>query len=184
METTLIVTGGALLGCLIGLSWFAGSDAPYVATKSSRIKKALKKAGLKKGDLFYELGSGDGRVVIEAAKMGAKAYGIEQSYLRILYSRLQASKLKNGKAYFIHGNIFNQDLSKADVVFIFLLPKGVLKLEDRLKKELKKGAIIITQTFHFPHWKPHKKILVTDKGQPNATLGPNKVEGDFWIYQR
>ncbi|TSC64199.1 MAG: hypothetical protein G01um101493_201 [Microgenomates group bacterium Gr01-1014_93] len=86
MDLTLILTLGILLGCLIGLSWFAGSDAPFVPTKMERIRKILKLAGVKKGEEFWELGSGDGRVVIEAAKMGAKVFGIEQSLIRILYS--------------------------------------------------------------------------------------------------
>lgn len=179
METTLIISGGILLGCFLALSWFAGSDAPYVPTKFIRIKKLLKKVPLKK-ETFYELGSGDGRVVIEAAKLGANAYGIEQSLLRVLYSRFQSIK----NAHFIHGDIFKQDLSNADIVFVFLLPKGVEKLEPKLKKELKKGAIVITQTFHFKNWKPYKKILISDKNEPNTLLGPNKIEGDFYLYKR
>ena len=178
MDLTLIISGGILLGCLLALSWFAGSDAPFIPTKISRIKKLLKQVPLK-NKTFYELGSGDGRVVIEAAKIGAIAYGIEQSLLRVLYSRFKATK----NAHFIHGDIFKQDLSKADVVFIFLLPKGVEKLKPKLKKELKKGTIIITQTFHFKDWKPYKKILIKDKAEPNTSLGPNKLEGDFYLYR-
>ncbi len=178
MDITLIISGGILLGCLLTLSWFAGSDAPYVPTKTTRIKKLLKEIPLKNKN-FYELGSGDGRVVIEAAKLGAKAYGIEQSLLRVLYSRLKSPK----NAHFIHGDIFKINLSKADIVFIFLLPKGVEKLKPKLKKELKKGSIAITQTFHFKNWKPYKKILITDKTEPNTSLGPNKIEGDFRIYR-
>ncbi len=185
METTLIISGGILLGCFLALSWFTGSDAPYVPTKIIRIKKLLKTLPLKNKN-FYELGSGDGRVVIEAAKMGANAYGIEQSYLRVLYSRFKSVKNAHfirRRTSFIHGNIFNQDLSNADIVFVFLLPKGVEKLEPKLKKELKKGSLVITQTFHFKNWKPYKKILIKDKNEPNTLLGPKKVEGDFRIYQ-
>ncbi len=180
MEPTLIIAGGILLGCLLGLSWFAGSDAPYVPTKIERIKKLLKLAELKRGQVFCELGSGDGRVVIEAAKMGAISYGVEQSWIRVLYSRWKARGLNN--IHFIHQDIFKQKFSSADVVFIFLLPKGVAKLEPLLKKNLKKGTKIITQTFHFKNWKPYKKILITE-GKPNALLGKNKYEGDFWLYR-
>jgi hypothetical protein len=182
----LVITGSILLGCLIGLSWFAGTDAPFVATKNIRIKKLLKLLPLKKGQVFYELGSGDGRVVLQAARMGVKAYGIEQSLLRVLYSRW---KTKNLDAHFIHGNIFSllnrhpELVSGSDVTYIFLLPKGVDKLQPILKKNLKKGSIVITQTFHFKNWKPIKKVLIKDKNIPNTPLGKNVVEGDFWIYQ-
>ncbi len=178
MDLPVIISLGVLLGCFLGLSWFAGSDAPFVPTKITRIKKLLKTIPLKNKN-FYELGSGDGRVVIEAARLGAKAYGIEQSYLRVLYSKFKARQNTN----FIHGDIFKQNLSNADIVFIFLLPKGVEKLEPKLKKELKKGSLVITQTFYFNNWQPYKKILITDKKVPNTPLGLNKIEGDFWVYK-
>lgn len=162
MDITLIISGGILLGCLIGLSWFAGTDAPYVPTKMGHIRKILKLAGVKKGKKFYELGSGDGRVVIEAAKLKADSMGIEQSWLRVLYSRYKAAKLAShfrcGNATFKHGDIFKRSYQDADILYIYLLPKGVKRLEDKLKKELKKGTIVITQTYHFPTWKPIKKI--------------------------
>lgn len=165
MDLTLIISGGVLLGCLIALSWFAGSDAPYIPTKMDNIRKILKFAGVKKGKKFYELGSGDGRVVIEAAKLKAEAVGIEQSWIRVIYSKYQATKLKLNNAGFYHGNIFSRNYADGDIIYIYLLHKGVNKLEEKLKKELKKGAIVITQTYHFPHWKPFKK------------------EGDFWLYR-
>lgn len=164
MDITLIIAGGILIGCLIGLSWFAGSDAPYVPTKMDHLRGILKLAGVKKGKKFYELGSGDGRVVLEAAKMGADSEGIEQSWLRVLYSKFKAQQIK--KAKFYHGNVFTRNYSDADIVYIYLLPKGVKKLEEKLKKELKKGSIVITQTYHFPNWKPVKKLT------------------DFWFYQK
>lgn len=181
MDIILIITAGILIGCLLGLSWFAGSDAPYVATKNQRIKKALKLANIKKGDIFYELGSGDGRVVIEAAKMGAVAFGIEQSWIRVWLSRWKAKNIAN--AHFIHGDIFKRNLEHADIVYIFLLPKGVDKLKPKLKKELKKGSLVITQTFHFRNWRPYKKVLIKDK-LPNTLLGKERYEGEFWYYKK
>ncbi len=201
MDTTLIVSGGILLGCIIGLSWFAGSDAPYIPTKMNQIRKILKLAGVKRGKKFYELGSGDGRVVFEAARLHAESIGIEQSWLRVLYSRWKAQQLGLKKIHFKHGNIFNDSfwqpplslrapkgrgnlprkiasspaspaprndvsIADGDIVYIFLLHKGVRKLEGKLKQELKKGSVVITQTYHFPNWKPFKK------------------EGDFWLYRR
>lgn len=166
MDSLLITVGGIILGCLVALSWFAGTDAPYVPTKMDRIREVLKLAGIKKGKKFYELGSGDGRVVFEAAKLKAEAIGIEQSLLRVIFSKLKAIKLKFKKANFIHGNIFSKNYSDADIIYIYLLSKGVQKLEEKLRKELKKKSIVITQTYHFQNWKTYKKV------------------GNFWLYKK
>lgn len=179
MDITLIISAGILLGCSLALSWFAGSDAPYVPTKMEAIRKILKLAGVKKGKKFYELGSGDGRVVIEAAKLRAQAIGIEQSYLRVLLSRYKSRNLKNIK--FFHGNIFSKDYSDGDIVYIYLLLKGVTKLEEKLKKELKKGTIVITQTYHFKNWKPFKKVNLTKEVDFSKDI---IGAGNFWLYKR
>lgn len=165
MDITLIISGGILIGCLIGLSWFAGSDAPYVPTKMDNIRKILRLAGVKKGKRFYELGSGDGRVVLAAAKLQAAAVGIEQSWLRIVLSKFRSFQLHLKNAKFYHGNIFSKNYADADIVYIYLLTKGVRNLEGKLKKELKNGSVVITQTYHFVSWKPFKK------------------DGDFWLYR-
>lgn len=184
MEITLIIAGGILLGCLIGLSWFAGTDAPYVPTRMDHLKKVLKAAGVKKGKKFYELGSGDGRVVIEAAEMGTEAIGIEQSWTRVLYSRWKVFKQKFAMAKncrFFHGDVFMRNYQDADIVYIYLLPKGVEKLENKLRKELNKGSIIITQTFHFKTLKPFKTMdFSKDKVYKNDIRGA----GNFWLYKR
>lgn len=165
MDSTLVITLGVLLGCFLALSWFAGTDAPYVPTKMDQIRDILKLAGVKMGKKFYELGSGDGRVVLEGAKLGADSFGIEQSLLRVLYSKYQAKKHNLLRVHFIHGNIFSHNFSNADVIYVYLLSKGVAKLEDKLNQELKPGAKVITQTYHFKNWKPYRKI------------------GNFWLYK-
>ena len=181
MDTTLIISGGILLGCLLALSWFAGSDAPFLPTKMNNIRKILKLAGVKKGKKFYELGSGDGRVVIAAAKLKAEAIGIEQSWIRVMYSKYIASKLKLKNTRFYHGNIFSKIYQDADIVYIYLLSKGVRKLDEKLKKELKKGSIIITQTYHFSNWKPFKKIDLSREINFSKDI---KGAGNFWFYRR
>lgn len=157
IDPMIIVAAVIFIWCILGLSWFAGSDAPYVATKMDKVKSILKKAGVRKGKIFYELGSGDGRVVLAAARLGAISNGVEESWIRVWYSRYLASKLKLKNAFFFHGNIFARHYFPADIVYIYLLPKGVSKLEKKLKKELKKGAIIITQTYHFKNLRAFKK---------------------------
>ncbi|OGE18602.1 hypothetical protein A2967_02630 [Candidatus Daviesbacteria bacterium RIFCSPLOWO2_01_FULL_41_32] len=184
MDTTLIISAGILLGCLISLSWFAGSDAPYIPTNIKLVRKILRLAGVKKGKKFYELGSGDGRVVLQAAKLGADSTGIEQSWLRVLYSKYRSAKLasysSSGNAEFHHGNIFSKSYADADIVYIYLLHKGVNRLENKLKKELKKGSVVVTQTYHFPNWKPFKKIDFTKEVDLSKDI---KGAGSFWLYR-
>lgn len=192
IDPLILISIIVLIFCLIGLSWFAGSDAPYIASDLNKVRSVLIKLRIKRGHIFYELGSGDGRVVIEAAKFGASAFGIEQSWIRTWYSRYKAwkefhknvdslPKAKNkaikasanissrannvvqnynrgGCAYFCHGNIFKRSYEHANFVYIYLLQKAVDSLEGKLKKELKKGSIVITQTYHFKNWKPYRKI--------------------------
>lgn len=176
MDITIILVLGLLGACALGLSWFAGSDAPYVPTNMNLINQVLKAAGVKKDKVFYELGSGDGRVVIEAAKLGAKANGVEQSWMRVWYSRYK-SRMEgtNKKTHFCHGNVFDRNYYPADIVYIYLLTPAVHKLEEKLKKELNPGAIVITQTYHFKNWKPFKKM---GEKQSDYRLG-----GDFQIYR-
>lgn len=166
MDLAIIIPLGILIGCMLGLSWFAGSDAPFIPTKMENIRKILRMAGVKKGKKFYELGSGDGRVVIAAARLGAESFGIEQSLIRVLYSKYRAWKLNLKNAHFTYGNLFSKTYHDADIVYIFLLKRAVAKLENKLRKELKRGTLVITQTYHFPNWKPYKKI------------------GDFQVYKR
>ena len=105
-------------------------------------------------------------MVYEAAKLGADALGIEQSWIRVSYSRWKSRKLKLNNAKFIHGNIFKKKYSDADIIYIYLLSKAVNRLEGKLPKELKKGSIVITQTYHFKTWKPFKK------------------NSNFWLYKQ
>lgn len=176
MDNALIIILGLLAGCTLALSWFAGSDAPYVPSNMRLLSKVLKAAGVKKEKVFYELGSGDGRVVIEAAKLGAKANGIEQSWLRVWLSRYNSRRAgTNKQTHFCHGNIFDRNYYPADIVYIYLLKPAVEKLEDKLKKELNKGTILITQTYHFKKWKPYKKM--------GTKTSDFRLGGDFQFYR-
>lgn len=166
MDSTLLITAGLLALCALGLSWFAGSDAPYVPTKLNQLKEVLKKAGIKKGCQFYELGSGDGRVVLLAVQLGAVGYGIEQSWIRVWLSRYYAKHKNLANTHFFHGNIFDRHYYPADIVYIYMLQKAVDRLEKKLQGELKSGAKVVTQRYHFKNWKPKQKL------------------GEFWIYQR
>lgn len=158
--TLILIAGGALL-----ISWASGNDAPFIPTSSEDFKKVLQKAGLCKGKIFYDLGSGDGRVVFEAAKLGADSYGIEQSWLRVYLARLLGKRMGLKNVHFFHGNIFTRHYFPVDFVYVSLSERGVRRVEKVLRKELKKGAAIITHKHHFKDWEPKQKI------------------DDFWIYQ-
>ena len=97
-------------------------------------------------------------MVLVAAQMGAESFGIEESWLRVWWSRWKAYQLKLSNAHFFHGSIFTRHYFSAEVVYIYMLPVTVDRLEPILKEELKPGAKVITQKYHFKNWKPTKTI--------------------------
>src|SRR3990167_1877660 len=127
--------------------------SPYVPTKNNVIDRILKNAKLKPGQLFLELGSGDGRVCRKAAsEYKVKAIGVDVNLLLVWYAKF-LNKLKNStNVRFYCKNIFNTDISKADVIFLFLMPKLISQLLPKLAKEKKKKAIIISHGFKIIGW--------------------------------
>lgn len=131
--------------------------APFVPLEPDVVERIMKMADVKKGDIFYDLGSGDGRNVIAAAQRGAKAYGIEFDPFRVWYSRFCIFLFGlSGRAKIIRSDFFKIDLSKADVVTAYLLQETNDKLFPKLEKELKDGARVVGAAFNFPKWKPVK----------------------------
>ena len=129
--------------------------APWVPLEPHVVKRIFELVKIKPGEIFYDLGSGDGRMVIAAASQGAKAYGIEVDPWRVWYSRFCIFIFGlSGRAHIIQKNIFDVDLSNADVVTIYLLQETNNKLFPKLQKELKPGTRILSSAFNFPKWKP------------------------------
>jgi 16S rRNA A1518/A1519 N6-dimethyltransferase RsmA/KsgA/DIM1 with predicted DNA glycosylase/AP lyase activity len=127
----------------------------FVPSEIEAVENIIALAEIKKGDVFYELGSGDGRIVIAAALRGAKAYGVEIDLLRVWYSRFWIKLLRLSRnAQIIHQDFFQTKLAKADTVCLFLLPETNERLTKKLKKELKKGAKIISYAFPLKDWEP------------------------------
>lgn len=141
--------------------------APFVPTQGFVVSSILKKAGLKKGQTFIELGSGDGRVVRQAAKeYGVFAVGVEIHPLLVLYSRL-ASRIQGIKTVkILAGNFFQINLRDVDVVFMFLLPKTLKKLRPKLLQECRKGTLIISHGFRIPEWESRLKYKIDRKMFP------------------
>lgn len=136
---------------------------PYVPTKKRVMEEIIKQAKLKEGQNFYDLGCGDGRMLIEAEKATrVNAVGYEIAPLVYLFA--VARKLANrSKAKIKFKNFFNENLEKADVIFCYLMPAELEKLAKKIKKECKKGTHIISNTFHIQGLKPVKVIPKNEK---------------------
>ncbi len=132
--------------------------AMFIPVRTETVQQAMEYLNLKKGDVFYELGSGDGRVVNAAAMRGATVYGIEVDQLRVWYSRVWIWMLRLPDAHIIKQDFFETDLRDADVVFGYLLPKTLEKLESKFEKELKPTAQVVCIAFPLPNWKLEAKL--------------------------
>ena len=135
---------------MLSMVWPPDSPwAPWWRTSKKTARIMCNLAKVKKNDLIIDLGSGDGTALITAAKeFGAKGIGVEIDPFRYFVSKLLLKIYfgSNG-VKFIRGNLFDQNLSKADVVFVYLVPKTLEKLLPKFKKELKKGTKIISYRY-------------------------------------
>ncbi len=139
--------------------------SPYVPTKAKDIDPILQAANLKKGQLFVDLGCGDGRVVRKAVtNYGMKGVGIDINPLLLARARLQTkiSHLKNIE--FKREDLLLTDLSHADVIYVFLMPTIIAKLSTRFKKETKESVLIISRGFKIPGWE--KNLIKTVEQKP------------------
>lgn len=127
------------------------TGAPFVPTKNEAAEAMIRLAGVKKGVHVYDLGSGNGKLLRLAAKKGALATGFEINPFLVLYSKFSTDTRWK--------NFWNADISDADVVFIYLLPWKMDRLAAKLKKECKKGTIIVSNSFIFPGWKIIRRDL-------------------------
>src|SRR5579864_2690989 len=139
-------------------------DVPYVPTTEEAVKAMLKLADVKKADIVYDLGCGDGRIVIAAAKeYGAHGVGIDINPERIQEAEANAKKAGVEKLVrFEENDLFDADIHEATVVTLFLLNSVNLKLRPKLLKDLKPGTRIVSNTFDMGDWKPDKELALAD----------------------
>ncbi len=147
--------------CAMATSWAQEPDrldVPYVPTTQKVVDAMLKLANVNKKDVLYDLGCGDGRIVITAAKKyGATGTGIDIDPQRIKEAKENAEKADVGdKVNFIQADLFETDFSKATVVTLYLLPSVNLKLRPQLLKQLKPGTRIVSHAFDMGDWQPEK----------------------------
>jgi SAM-dependent methyltransferase len=156
---TFAVANFAVLNCLRAQdSIFENKKiVPYVPSPQFVVDKMLDLAGVKPGDLVYDLGSGDGRIVITAAKRGAKAVGFEIDGDLVGESRANIKKAGVESLAEIHQqDILTVDFTAATVVTLYLLPDVNLQLKPNLLSQLKPGARIVSHAFSMGDWQPDK----------------------------
>jgi SAM-dependent methyltransferase len=142
----------------------AGKDVVWVPTADDVVTRMLDIAKVSAGDYVFDLGSGDGRTVIAAAKRGARALGIEFNPDMVELSRANAARVGVGdKAHFMRADIFESDFSEASVVTLFLLPDLNLKLRPKLLA-LKPGTRIVSNTFAMGEWGCDESVSADDGG--------------------
>jgi precorrin-6B methylase 2 len=162
-----------------------GKDARWEPTPQIVVEKMLDLAKVTSGDFVIDLGSGDGRIVITAAKRGAKARGIEYNQDMVeLSRRLAASERVSELAEFMQGDLFETDLSQATVITMYLLTRNNLKLRPALL-ELKPGTRIVSNSHTMDNWIPDASEVDIKDGDSYWNIYfwivPAKVEGTWKI---
>jgi cyclopropane fatty-acyl-phospholipid synthase-like methyltransferase len=137
-----------------------GPDVMYVPTPQATVDAMLKLAGVKKGDVVYDLGSGDGRIPVTAAKAyGVKAVGIDIDPERIAEANANAKAAGVEKLVaFRQADLFESDITEASVVTLYLLSSLNDKLRPKLLKELKPGTRVVSHAFPMTDWEPEKTV--------------------------
>lgn len=135
-------------------------DVPYVPTPQQVVEAMLKLGNVQAGDVLFDLGCGDGRIVVTAAeKFSATGTGIDLNPKRIAEANENARKAGVAdKVKFLEQNLFDSDVSAASVVTLYLLPEVNLKLRPRLLQQLKVGARIVSHSFDMGDWQPDKTV--------------------------
>jgi len=143
--------------------------APWLPVFKKDIKRIIKFSGIKKGDKVFDLGCGDGRVLIGLANNTEAEYliGYEVSFLFYVWSKLRVFFTRLSRQVEIrYGDFLNKDLSSADVVFCFLTPMAMKKLKPKFEKELQPGTTIISYSFTIPGWKEIETSQPEDHDMP------------------
>ena len=137
-------------------------DVPYVATSAAAVQQMIELARLRAGDVVYDLGCGDGRIVIAAVKVpGVRGVCVEIDPALVRLGREEAEKAGvAGQIRFVQGDIFEVPIEDATVVMLYLLREVNLRLRPRLWKELRPGTRVVSNTFDMGDWEPERQVTV------------------------
>lgn len=160
-----MVLAASVPGASVALAQEAPTRRPdviYVPTPEAVVEAMLQVANVGRNDIVYDLGCGDGRIPVTAAKKyGATGVGIDIDPQRIKEAKENVAKNNVGdKVTIVQGDLFEQDLSKATVVTLYLLPSLNVKLMPKLMRELKPGTRVVSHAFDMGDWKPEKELDV------------------------
>ena len=166
MATAIIIFIFVLLLTFAYAGW---RGAPWVPTRKRDVERFLKLAEIKPGQKMYDLGCGDGRLVCAAAKAGAKTQGFELSLFPYVLANIRRLFQKDrARIKISFRDVWYSNLSDADVVYFFLMPKVYPKLKQKFEKELKSGAKIIAYVWPIDGWTPLKVDTLSQ--HPNLYL--------------
>jgi ubiquinone/menaquinone biosynthesis C-methylase UbiE len=154
------------------------SLAPHVPTSEDIVRKMLELAELKSGEHLYDLGSGDGRIIIMAAKdFGATAVGVELREDLVKYTRNKIVELGlDGRVRVIHGDLLKADIKDANVVTLYLTTSANEKVATKLESELRPRTRVVSYCFRMPSWEPTKIMHLETRTIYLYTLPPTKKE--------
>ena len=177
---TLLFAVGGLAVSPAHLHAAQAADVPYVPTPPNVVEAMLELAQLRADDFVIDLGSGDGRIVISAAKKyGARGMGVELDGALVSQARREAERQGVGnKVEFRAENLFVTELDRATVVTTYLYPQVNIALRPRIFAELKPGTRIVSHEFDFGNWKPDARVTVP---VPNKPYGPPQSDVLLWI---
>ena len=161
----------------------AGKDVVWVPTPPELVEAMLNLAKVTPQDFVMDLGSGDGRNVIAAAKRGARAVGVEFNPKMVELSKRNATAAGVGdKATFVEGDMYQADISKASVMALFLLPSNMLQLRQKFL-DLRPGSRIVSNTFGIEGWTPDETVTIENGCSAWCTallwIVPAKVGGKW-----
>src|SRR5512134_2790025 len=156
------------------------ADAPYIPTPPAVVDVMLELAGVGPEDYVIDLGSGDGRIVIAAAKKrGARGFGVEIDGALVSNARREAQRQGvAGRVEFKAQNLFITDIGRATVVTMYLYRRLLLQLRPRLFEELKPGVRVVSHDFDMDNWRPDTRVTVP---VPEKPYGPPSSEVYLWI---
>jgi len=156
------------------------ADVPYVPTPEVVVDAMLKLAGIGPKDFVVDLGSGDGRIVIAAAKkLGARGFGVEIDGALVDRARSEAQRQGvSDRVEFRVENLFITDFSRATAMTLYLYPRLLLQLRPKFFGELRPGTRIVSHDFDMEGWRPDGQVTVPVPGKP---YGPPRSEVYFWV---